>query len=267
MTNTRTRLVAALAVGALGSASSAEDISITVENLGASGGFSYTPLWVAAHNGGFDSYDNGAAASAALETLAELGDTGPLSAAFAGSAAGAAGGVDATLASSSAAPVFSPGESETFGLNVGDSTVNQYFSFASMVVPSNDLFIGNGDPFAIKIFNDDGSFAGPVVLNIFGFMVNDAGTEANDAADGPAFLDGVDGTLGTDEGGTVRDFFTVAGDAGYLSSFVGLTTADGNVLGATFGEQEQIARITITPTPGSLAVLGLGGLVALRRRR
>jgi len=110
-------------------------ISIHIENTSASDGFFFLPFWVAPHNGGFDSYDGGALASnfPGITEIAEGGNTGPISTAFDASAAGLAWGAQATQTAVSFAgdaPVFSPGESSTFTLDVGDSSVNRYFSYA-----------------------------------------------------------------------------------------------------------------------------------------
>jgi len=85
-----------------------------------------------------------------------------------------------------------------FDLNPTDDT---YFSFLSMVIPSNDAFIGNDDPLAYKII--DGGFQ-PQVIDIFGSMVWDAGTEINDeiAANVPLLGQAV-GNTGGIEGGVV----------------------------------------------------------------
>ena len=48
-------------------------------------------------------------------------------------------------------PLF-PGASKT-GLYLVDAAVNPYFTFAAMVVPSNDFFIGNDSPTEYKLFN------------------------------------------------------------------------------------------------------------------
>ena len=53
------------------------DIRISITNEGASS-FSLTPLWFGFHDGGFDVFDVGAAASASLESLAEDGMTAGL---------------------------------------------------------------------------------------------------------------------------------------------------------------------------------------------
>lgn len=249
---------------------SAQNLSITFENTSPSGGFSLTPFWFALHNGGFDSYDGGqtAAGFPGLEELAEDGLTGPISAAFAASPAGLAGGVDATAVAISGpgdAPVLSPGESVTVSIDPGDRSTNRWFTYASMVVPTNDLFVGNGNPFAHEVFDAAGNFAGPVEILLFGSSVNDAGTEVNNAFGGAAFS--VNGGAGVTEDLPVRNFFTVAGDEAYLASFLNTGTADGGTITSAFGEADLIGRITIVPAPATAALLGMGGLMATRRRR
>lgn len=248
-------------------AAKAETIQIQVENTLPDGNFFLTPVWVAAHDGGFDSYDGGSPAPAFLTPLAEDGITGDISAAFAASASGVAGGVDATITAVAApgdAPVFSPGESTTFSLNVGDATVNRFFSYASMIVPSNDLFIANGNPVAHELFDAAGNFNGPIVISVLGGAVNDNGTELNDANGGAAFS--ANGGTSTDESENIRNFFTVADDSDYLASFIGSDTANGATISNAFGANDLVARITITPEPSSLTLLALAGLAALRRR-
>lgn len=259
---------AALVVAA-GAQAGSSDISVTIENLQSPGGFSFTPFWIAAHNGGFDSYDGGAPAAGfpGLETIAELGDTAPLSAAFAASAAGLAGGVDATVISpSTAPPVFAPGDSETHVMSVGDATVNRYFSYASMLIPSNDFFVANGNPGAHMLFDAAGNFTGPITIDIYGRDVNDAGTEENDALNGPAFVAGIAGTDGAMTNENVFNIFDDAGTPAYLNSLVGANTPLG-VISQAFGPDDLIGRITITPSPSGVALLGLAGLTGVRRRR
>ena len=254
----------------LAGAAAGQNVSITFENTTAAGGGSFTPYWFALHNGGFDSYDGGSTAAGfpGLEELAEEGDTGPISAAFAASPAGMAGGVDGTAVAISGpgdAPVLSPGESVTVSVDAGDSSVNRWFSYASMVVPTNDLFVGNGNPFAHEVFDASGNFNGPVEILLFGSSVNDAGTEVNDAFAGAAFS--TNGGTGVTEDLPVRNFFTVAGDVDYLDSFLNTGTADGGTITTAFGPADLIGRITVVPAPSTAALVGLGGLAAMRRRR
>jgi hypothetical protein len=270
MTKRFTGTTGAVCVGLLWAASAgsvrAADVQVTIENPQSSGQFFLTPFWIAAHNGQFDSYDGGSMAPAFLTPLAELGDTGPISTAFTNSPAG--GGAQATVtavAGMGDAPVFSPGESTQFTLNVNDPAQNQYFSYASMVVPSNDLFVANGNPTAHQIFDANGDFTGPVTIEIFGSAVNDNGTEVNNANGDAAFS--VNGGMRMAESNVIRNLFTQAGDADYLASFIGSGTASGDTITSAFGASDLVARIIITPEPASAALLGLGGLVALRRRR
>lgn len=255
------RTVIAGMVAALATSSYAVELQITVENPLGAGNFSITPVWVAAHDGNFDTYDGGALAAGfgGITEIAEEGDTSVLMTRFANEGVG----VDATLVSTTGAPPFTPGESETFTFETGDPTVNRYFSYASMVVPSNDLFIGNGNPLAIELFNAAGEFQGPIVIEVLGSMVNDNGTEVNDASAGAAFSS--NGGVGVDESNPVSNFFADAGAEAYLDSFLNSGTADGGTITDTFGRDDVIARITIVPEPASLALLSLLGL-AIRRR-
>ncbi len=260
------------ALAIAGAAVNAEVITVSIENTMASDSFFFTPVWISAHNGGFDSYNTGESAFnfQGITAIAETGNTAPLSAAFSASGAGVAGGAQATVAAfafDGDAPVFSPGESTAFDLDVGDSSVNRYFSFASMVVPSNDLFFGNDDATAYEIFNAVGSFTGPLVIEIYGRDVNDNGSEINDAAHDAAFSTNDGQSL--PESGVIRSFFSDAGDGDYLESFFGSTTANGATIGSSFRADNLIARITITQVPapsGAFALLG-GGLILARRRR
>jgi len=255
------------AVAATAVVAHASNVTVTFENVQAPGSFSFTPLWFALHDGGFDSYDGGAPASdfPGITELAEDGVTGPISDAFTASSAGVNGGVQNVLADVTGAPVFSGGDSNSITIDAGDTTVNRYFSYASMVVPSNDLFVANGDPFAHEIFDNAGNFTGPVEILIFGREVNDNGTEVNNATGGAAFS-----ALGgdrADENAVITNFFDNSGAADYLLSFVGTDTVDGGTITQAFSADQLIGRITIVPTPGAFAAFGLAGLATLRRRR
>lgn len=239
----------------------ASDITVTIENLQGTGGFSFTPFWLGVHDGSFDVFDAGSVASGGIVEIAELGDTSVLSSRF---TLEQASGAQATFLEPNGPPVFSPGESASLTFNVGDATVNRYFNYASMVVPTNDLFVGNDN--AIELFDAGGNFNGPVVIEIFGSSVWDAGSEVNDIQDGAAFVAGVDATLGTDENGVVTTFFSDPNASDYLTSILGSTTPAGDIT-QTFERATLLARITIVPAPGVLAGLLPLGVVGLRRRR
>ena len=263
------RLILIVAVAVVATPAFAADVQLTIKNEQGDGSFFFTPFWVGFHNGQFDSFDSGAVAPpTGITEVAEAGDTSAITTAFMNSMAGMAGGVDTTVAAVAAMgdpPVFSPGESTTTSINIGDATVNRYFSFASMVIPSNDLFVGNDNPTAYQVFDNAGNFTGPVTIQLFGGSAYDNGSEVNDASGGAAFS--ANGGTSTDESNPVRSLFSDAGDAGYLASFLNSTTASGDTITSTFDDSTLIATITIVPEPASAALLALVGFAMTRRRR
>ncbi|MDJ0653292.1 MAG: spondin domain-containing protein [Xanthomonadales bacterium] len=177
-------------------------VSVSITNVQDDNGLFLTPVWAGFHDGSFDLYDIGAPASPGLERVAEDGDTGEISAEFQSLVTG---GIDATITEPegfAGAPLFEPGANAVAQFDL-DPVANRYFSFASMVIPSNDAFIGNGNPTAWELFDDSGNFTGPVSFIVSGDGVRDAGTEVNNETDA-AFLDQAAADAGTVEGGTVQ---------------------------------------------------------------
>jgi len=241
----------------------ATQIEVTIENLTPGGGLYFTPVWVGFHDGSFDTFDIGAPASASLEALAEGGDAAGISADF-GSVAGGQQGLVFAPSGFPGAPVFDPGDSASITFNL-DPGSNRFFSFASMVIPSNDAFIGNANPAAYEIFDATGVYTGPLDLLVLGSEVWDAGTEVNDGMGAPF------STLG---GSSTDEIATIGQHAG-LGVLLGTTTAAGTTIDPVAGDFTlngyQLARITVSrvPEPHLFAMLGLG-LVAMRvagRRR
>lgn len=250
----------------------AVSVQVSIQNLSPANGVFLTPAWVGFHDGSFDLYDRGAAIGASglpsgLESLAEDGDTSSVSTSFAGSSAGSNGGIDRTVIGPSGVPgPIDPGEtvtSQTFELQAGN---NEYFSYASMVIPSNDAFIANGDPFAHDLFDGSGNFVGADFF-VLGTQVLDAGTEVNDELPvNTAFLGQMTPNTGMTEFGTVE----------FHSGFV----AGGNILkafpGGDFTQSGyQVARISVSavpeavPEPSTVLLFGSGfiGLAAWRWRK
>ncbi|MEO0517756.1 MAG: spondin domain-containing protein [Cyanobacteria bacterium P01_A01_bin.116] len=151
-------------------------ITVSIENLAPDKGTTLTPLWVGFHNGEFDTYDRGVAATPGLESLAEDGSANVLSSDFADSEQGRTDGVVGS------GPI-APGAiaQQTFSVEA-DAEDSKYFSYASMVLPSNDFFVANGNPLAHPIFDDVGNFIG-TEFYVLGDSVLDAGTEVNDELD------------------------------------------------------------------------------------
>lgn len=250
--------VAAAAAGTLwGSRADAFQVTVRVENLSPANGTFLTPAWVGFHDGGFDLYDQGSPASAALERLAEDGNTGPLSGLFQSTTTA---GVDGTIPS--ATGPFAPGSSATMTFSV-DPVSNRFFSYASMVIPSNDAFIANGNPLAHALFDSSGNFIGADFI-VLGSSVLDAGTEVNDEIPGnTAFFGQASPDTGTTENGVV------AIHAGFLPVGSGGILASSQFAGADFlASGYQIARITVTPEPTTgVLILAATTLWGVARRR
>jgi len=192
------------------------EVTVTVENLAPASGTFLTPVWVGIHDGTFDVFNQGDPASAELEWLAEDGNTGPLDTLFGGSSAG---DWQATIASGGAIPPFAPGEmNSTTILIEGSLPTSRYLSYASMAIPSNDAFVGNGDPKAFQISDHNGDFIGGQMI-VMGSQVWAAGTEVNDEAPAnTAFFGQATPNTGVDENGTVElhGGFNAAGGGGIL---------------------------------------------------
>ncbi|MDV3352325.1 spondin domain-containing protein [Leptothoe sp. LEGE 181152] len=275
----RVALAAAMALGTvttMATAASAATLRVTIENLAPINGGFLTPAWVGFHDGTFDLYDRGESLDdfTGLESLVEDGDTSQLTDAF---AADNPDGVQATLLSDGPPPL-EPGELTSFTLDV-DPATNQYFSYASMVIPSNDAFIANGNPLAHEIFDDAGNFLGADFI-VLGSEVLDGGTEVNDELPfSTAFLGQQAPDTGIDENGVVTEHpgLTVGTILGTTDSSA-LNGLPLNFTGADFtAPGYQVARFRVelvdnqvedVPEPGIiLGLVAAGGLVAANRKR
>lgn len=253
-------------IAAIGTAANAATLDVTITNEQADAGLFLTPLLTAFHNG-YDAFDAGVAASGALEALAEEGMVGGL--ATEALAAGAVTSVITSPGGFPGAPVIDPGEAPSISVDV-DPTSNRYFSFFSMVIPSNDAFIGNDNPFAYELFDAAGAFNGPLSIAIFGGDIWDAGTEVNfqnGSGNGAAFaINGGSVGSGTPENGVV----TLAGNVDYL---FGTDIPTGGSIGSVPGGRTLLATIDVdispVPLPAGMPLLlaGLGGLAFLKRKK
>ena len=163
-----TSAVALLCAGA----ASATTIDITFNNSNGFG-FLVTPVYTGLHSGGFDAFEEGAAASAGIEQIAEVpvpmfppNLIAPERLAVEPNSQGgfiANGG-----------PI-ADGESATLTIDVADPTANRFATFLAMFVPSNDTFFGNDDPDAYEIFDTAGNLI-EQTISITGQSIWDAGT-------------------------------------------------------------------------------------------
>ncbi|MCH6258507.1 spondin domain-containing protein [Puniceicoccaceae bacterium K14] len=249
-----TRAVLPLAVLA-GVSVEASSIKITVENLSPDDGIWFTPVFLGFHDGSFDTFDAGSAASGSIEALAEGGDTSGLMGDI-GSVSGAIGHtlVQDTTAMGPPGVLFNPGSSNSYTFDL-DSTDNRYFSFASMLLPSNDAFFGNDDAMGYELFDINGDFNYGFEVNIYGSDIWDSGTEENDGMGAPFSMIG---GVSTD---TVNG--VVAQHAG-LDNFIGTNLGNGNPLGSAFSANTALVRITAEKVPDATPFIGaIGGLALL----
>ena len=207
-------LISTVCVGVLGTGTALAEsyrVLVTIENLAPRSGTFQTPHWVGFHDGTFDIYDGNTPADndpvpadprRSVERLAEDGNTGPIIETFAEIQPT---GIDGTIPGPNGA--LGPGEitSQSFVLD-SHNLAHRYFSYASMVLPSNDFWYANGNPLQHAVFDDSGNF----IAEDF-FVTNDnlldAGTEKNDEVpENTAFFGQSTPDTGVDEGGVILDF-------------------------------------------------------------
>jgi hypothetical protein len=216
--NSTITLMAVASTLSIASVASAETmmVKVTIENLAPDKGLVITPIWVGFHDGSFDLFNTGQSASASLETLAENGITDSISGDFTGSVQGTILGPG--IQPNDAHHLTPPSKSTTMTFTV-DSEQDRYLSYAAMLVPSNDAFIGNENPMAIEIFDRQGRFKGADVV-ISGNGIWDAGTEVNDEVpQNTALLGQMMPNVGETEGGVVMQHGGFIPGGNILSAF------------------------------------------------
>jgi len=235
-------------------------LTVTVQNLAPADSIAYAPLRVGFHSGNYDAFNAGEAATAPIISVAEGGSGADWFPAFAAADPGATLG---TLVPMPPGPLL-PGAmaASTFVIRTG---ANPFFTFAAMVVPSNDYFIGNDDPQQYRLFDTNGVLL-LSSIDLFASDIWDAGSEADDPANA-AFIVGGNNDLRTPQDGVVS--FDFAG----LALFDGLQTPVGytflNQLTANTGIYRISFEASKVPEPGtfSLALAGLGFMFLAVRRK
>jgi hypothetical protein len=245
-----------LAVGSAAAMADTVQVRVNVENLAPMNSVTFAPLRVGFNNGTFDSFDNGGTATAPIISVAEGGSGADWFPAF------MSADPTATLGSavpSPAGPLLPGGTGE--GTLTVDSSINPYFTFAAMVVPSNDYFIGNDSPTQYQVLDAMGNL-NLTEITLTASDIWDAGSEV-DGVFGAAFLQG------SSNSDRIADNDVVGFDFADLSIFNGETTAAGYTFDSQLSAATDIYRISfeLVPEPASLLTLAMGGFVVLRRRR
>ncbi|MGD9693372.1 MAG: spondin domain-containing protein [Phycisphaerales bacterium] len=258
MRTTSAAIACALIGAGLASNARSAELTVTIESLAPTGGTFLAPFWFGFHDGSFDLFDPGSAAAGHIERLAEDGAVDPLRTAFANASGQFRDGTIAGLGGAFAGPL-DPGEIASTTITV-DATNGRWFSYAAMLVPSNDAFIGNANPLAHEAFDVNGNF-NPFSFIVLGSQVWDAGTEMNDEVPAnTAFFGQSTPDTGVDENGVVH------AHPGFIPG--GAILSDPMFANADFtASGYQVLRVTVVPTPGVGALLALGGLAGARRRR
>ena len=231
------------------------DVTVTVQNLAPANSVSFAPLHVGFNNGSFDAFNLGGVAAAPIISVAEGGAGGAWQAAFAAA--------DPTATRGTIGGLLLPGASSSLTFSV-DTALNPFFTFGSMVVPSNDFFIGNDSPTEYRLFDAAGNL-NIAAIGIKASEIWDAGSEVFDPA-AAAFVGNND--LRRDQNSVVAFNFAE------LAAFNGLTTGAGYTFNSALTADSDVYRITFgvspVPEPGSYALMAAGlmavGFVARRRR-
>jgi len=235
-------------------------VTVTVQNLAPTNSIGFARFHLGFNNGSFDAFNLGGVATEPIISVAEGGVGLAWQAAFAAAQPSATLGTIVTAGG----PLL-PGASRSGTFRV-DTSINRYFTFATMAVPSNDFFIGNDDPLEYLLLNRSGSLLIPSIV-VKANEIWDAGSEIFDPA-ASAFVAGATGSLRRDQNSVVAFNFAelaafnglTTGGAGYI--FNSALTADSDVYRISFA-------VTPVPEPGTYALLiaGLAGVGFVVRRR
>ncbi len=228
-------------------------------NVTTTGPVGLAPVFSAFHDGSYSIFEAGTSASEGLELLAEVGNSSRLISELPASAT--------ADAFPSGGPIAPNGASGSMVFSVADT--QDHFSFAAMVLPSNDWFIGNATAIDIS------SLLGQPVGESITFnaeMAYDAGTESEDFAFSPGNpLVGITtkanpaGGMSTDDG-----VVTMVSGPDPFASFLNIEPTDFDTSSIDF-TTGAIATVSLTvvpePATGCMAGLVFLGIALFRRCR
>lgn len=194
---------------------------ITVTNL--TRGQQFTPILVASHKAGVNTFTLGSPASGALATLAEEGNTAPLAAQLSGMPA-----VKDVVTGSG---LLNPGQSVTLTVQ-GGGAFNR-ISVASMLIPTNDGFFAlNGEE--VPLGNMAMTFYSPAY---------DSGSERNDES-----CTSIPGPFFSECGGPGGGAAPAGGEEGYVHVHAGIHGI-GDLDASQRDWRNPVAKITVRKIP------------------
>jgi hypothetical protein len=251
------RTASALAILAFPAAAQMRTVTVTVTNLAPANSISFAPTHLGFHRGIFDAFNLGGVAQPGIVSVAEGGSGTQWQADFAA--------IDPTATRGTIGMPLLPGQSRSMSFEV-NTGVNQFFTFASMVIPSNDFFVGNDNPMQYRLFDNSGN----LLINSItqsASQIWDAGSELFSIA-GAAFLVNGTNSVRTPQNSVVSFNFAE------LTGFNGETTAAGYVFNSGLTASREVYRIDFTstvsavPEPSTVVLMGSGlGMLAVLVRR
>lgn len=197
--------------GSGGNSEAKKTYKISVTNVTANQALS--PAAIVLHTPSYHIFQAGDAASVALEKLAESGDNKQVL---------SEAKTDSGFLASSSSEHIAPGETETIELSISEDEDSVYISVASMLVDTNDAFVGVASD-KIESLGKGESFSMHV-------PVWDAGTEANTET-----ADTIPGPAGGGEGFNASR----AGDANFVGIHQGVITSADGLATSVLGESHR----------------------------